>query len=102
MKIESKKQILKRRKEIEQEIVEMLRETESDFSLEHIKDVIYNEEDSDDYQHIVAMFDRGGDVGELQNILDLVSDAWNHFPHKALGGFSPQEKLMEYERKNKK
>ncbi|MFA4975750.1 MAG: hypothetical protein WC839_03845 [Candidatus Paceibacterota bacterium] len=99
MKIESKEQILERRKEIEQELVEMLQETESDFSLEHIKDIIYNEEDSDDYQKIVVIFDRGGDISELQNILDLVSDAWNYFPHKSLNGLSPTEKLLEYQDK---
>jgi hypothetical protein len=103
MKIESKKQILERRKEIEQELIEMLQETESDFSLEHVKDVIYNEENSNDYQHVVAMFDRGGNISELSNILELVSDAWNYFPHKALNGLSPTEKLLEYQkRQNKK
>jgi hypothetical protein len=103
MKIESKKQILERRKEIEQELIEMLQETESDFSLEHVKDVIYNEEDSNDYQHVVTMFDRGGNISELSNIFELVSDAWNYFPHKALNGLSPTEKLLEYQkRQNKK
>ncbi len=101
MEIESKEQILERRKEIEQEIINMLQETESDFSLEHVKDVIYNEEDSNDYQHVVAMLDRGRDISELSNILELVSDAWNYFPHKALNGLSPTEKLLEYQNKQK-
>lgn len=102
MEIETKQQILEKRKEIEQEVVEMLQETESDFSLEHVKDIIYNEEDNDDYQHIVAMFDRGGDSGELQNILDVVTDAWNYFPHKALNSLSPTEKLLESQNKQNK
>ncbi len=101
MKSESKQEILKRRKEIEQELVDILEETESDFSLEHVKDVIYNEEDSNDYQHVVAMLDRGRDISELSNILELVSDAWNYFPHKALNGLSPTEKLLEYQNKQK-
>lgn len=92
----------KEKKQAEEEIVAMLKETESDFSLEDVKEIIYNEEDSDDYQHVVAMFDRGGDSIELQDILDVVTDAWNYFPHKALGGLSPREKAMEYESKNKK
>ncbi|MEK7115264.1 MAG: hypothetical protein AAB847_02810 [Patescibacteria group bacterium] len=90
MEIESKqpfdlaqdKQILKRRKEIEREIIEMLKETESDFSLEDVCSAIFNEEDEDDMMKAVAMFDRGGDVSELSNILELVTDAWNYFPHK--------------------
>jgi hypothetical protein len=102
MEIESKQQILERKKEIEQELTDMLQETESDFSLEHVVDVIYNEEESDDYQHVVAMFDRGGDVSELSNILELASDAWNYFPHKALGDLSPMEKLLESQNKQGK
>jgi len=97
--IKSKQEILERRKEIEKELIEMLEETESDFSLEHVKDIIYNEEDSDDMQKIIAMFDRGGDISELNNILELVSDAWNYFPHKALNDLSPMEKLLKYQNK---
>src|SRR3989338_1823469 len=99
MEIESKQQILKHRKEIEHELTEMLKETESGFPLEHIKDVIFYEEDSEDFQKVVAMFDRGGNISELQNILDLVSDACNYFPHKIIGGLSPAEKLLEYRQK---
>ncbi len=110
MEIESKKQILERRKEIEQELVEKLKETESDFTLDHVRDAIYNEEESDDMMKVVAMFDgstslttgRGGDATELENVLELVSDAWNYFPHKVLGGISPAEKLLEHHNKTKK
>jgi Ran GTPase-activating protein (RanGAP) involved in mRNA processing and transport len=100
MKTESKQQILKRRKEIEQELIEMLKETESDFTLNHVRDVIYNEEDNDDMMKVVAMFDRGGDASELSSVLELVTDAWNYFPHKVLGGISPAEKLLEHKDKN--
>ena len=99
MEIESKQQILERRKEIEQEIVDMLKETESDFTLNHVRDAIYNEEESDEMMKVVAMFDRGGDTSELSDVLELVTDAWNYFPHKVLGGISPAEKLLEYKQK---
>lgn len=101
MEIESKKQILERRREIEKELLEMLKETKSDFGLGDIKDAIYNEEETDDMMKVVAMFDRGGDASELSNILELVSDAWNYFPHKVIGGISPAEKLLEYHEKQK-
>jgi len=101
MQTESKQQILERRKEIEQELVEMLKETESDFTLDHVRDVIFNEEDNDDMMKVVAMFDRGGDASELSNVLEFVTDAWNYFPHKVLGGISPAEKLLEYQNKKK-
>lgn len=95
MEILNKQQILERREEIKQELVEMLKETESDFSLEDVQDAIFHEEETDDMMKIVAMFDRGGDAGELSNILELVTDAWNYFPHKVLGGLSPAEKRLE-------
>src|SRR3989338_381483 len=100
MQIESKQQILERRKEIEQELVDMLKETKSDFTLDHVRDAIYNEDDNDDMMKVVAMFDRGGDASELSNVLELVTDAWNYFPHKAIGGISPAEKLLEHQSKN--
>ena len=102
MEIESKQQILERRKEIEQELVDMLKETESDFTLDHVRDAIFHEEDNDDMMKVVAMFDRGGDASELSNVLELVTDAWNYFPHKVLSGISPAEKLLEHQSKNKK
>lgn len=91
MEAESKQQILERQKEIEQELIEMLEETESDFTLEDVTDAIFYEEETDNVMKIVAMFDRGGDASELSNVLELVTDAWNYFPHKALGGLSPAE-----------
>ena len=100
--VETKEQILERRKEIEQELEEMLKETGSDFSLDHVRDAIFHEEDNDDMMKVVAMFDRGGDASELSNVLELVTDAWNYFPHKALGGISPAEKLLEHHNKSKK
>ena len=102
METESKQQILERRKEIEQELEEMLKETESDFTLDHVRDVIFHEEDNDDMMKVVAMFDRGGDASELSNVLELVTDAWNYFPHEILGGISPAEKLLKYQEKQNK
>jgi hypothetical protein len=99
MQTESKQQILERRKEIEQELVDMLKETESDFTLDHIRDVIFHEEDNDDMMKVVAMLDRGGDASELSNVLELVTDAWNYFPHKALGGTSPTEMILKHQQK---
>lgn len=79
----------------------MLKETESDFTLVHVRDAIYNEEDNDDMMKIIAMFDRGVDASELSNVLELVTDAWNYFPHKSLGGISPVEKVLEYQNNTK-
>ncbi|MDO8582624.1 MAG: hypothetical protein Q7R63_01390 [bacterium] len=94
MEIESKEKIIERRREIEQDITDMLREVGSDFSLQDVKGVIFSETDNDDMMKAVAMFDRGGDASELENILGLVTDAWNYFPHGILDGLSPAEKLL--------
>ena len=102
METESKQQIIERRKEIEQELTDMLKETKSDFTLDHVRDAIFHEEDNDDMMKVVAMFDRGGDASELGNVLELVTDAWNYFPHEILGGISPAEKLLEYQEKQNK
>lgn len=98
IEIETIDEIISRRKEIEQELVDMLKETESDFTLDHVRDAIFREEDNDDMMKVVAMFDRGGDASELSTVLELVSDAWNYFPHKVLGDISPAEKLLEHKK----
>lgn len=82
--------IIPGQKEIEKSIIDLLKQTKSAFGLQDVKDAIYHEEDSDDMMKVVAMFDRGR-PDELDNILELVTDAWNYFPHKSLNGKSPME-----------
>ena len=93
---QTREEIDQRKFEIEQELLELIYRTESDFELDDIKQVIYDEKDQDDLMQIVAMFDRAGDAGELENILELTTDAWNYFPHKALDGLSPAEVSLRY------
>jgi hypothetical protein len=100
--MQTKEEILAQRKEIEDELSEMLKETDGDFELQDIKDIIYNEGDQDDMMKVVAMFDRGGDASELSTVLELVNDAWNYFPHKILGGLCPMEKILDYQEKQNK
>jgi len=99
MEIENLKQILERRGEIEQELLEMLEKTDSDFSLDDIKEIIYNEESQDDLTDVVMIFDTGQGFDEMNTILETINDAWNYFPHKLLGGLSPAEKILEYRQK---
>lgn len=91
----NKQQILKYRKEIEQELTDRLKKNKSDFSLQDIKNIIFYEEDSDDLTEVVAMFDLGQDISELNDILQLINDAWNYFPHKTLDGLSPMEIILK-------
>ena len=71
MEIETREQILERRKEIEQELVDLLKETHSDFGLEDVKDAIYNEEETDDMNKVIMMFD-DGNPDNLSNVLETV------------------------------
>ena len=89
----TKQEILKERREIERYIVALLRKVKSDFTFEDVKNAIDNETETDDMTKIIAMFDTGEGDDELSNIIDIVTDAWNYFPHKTLGGKSPEEML---------
>lgn len=96
--METKLQILQRREETEQELTDLLKETGSEFDLEDIKEIIYNEDGQDSLTDVIAMFDNGLSVTELENVLEIVNDAWNYFPHKILAGLSPEEKLLKYQK----
>ena len=101
MEHESLDQIIKHKQEVEQELADLLKQTGSDFSLDDIRRVIYEEEDQNDLAKIIPMFDTGQGGVELNNIMEVVMDAWNYFPHKTLGGISPAEKSLQYYEKHK-
>jgi len=88
----NKQEIAEKRKEIKAEFGELLIKHNSRFTFDHILDIIYREDDNDNMMKIVAIFDRGNPM-ELDNILELATDAWNYFPHKALKGKAPAEIL---------
>ncbi len=87
-------EIAKRRKEIESEFTEKLRQLDCIYDFEDILDIIYQEDGQDDLGKIIRIFDNG-DINELENILDLATDAWNYFPHRVLGDISPEEMVQE-------
>jgi len=89
----TKQQIIDERREIEEYIVALLKKVKSDFTFKDVTDAIYNETEQGDLTKMIAMFDTGEGGDELSNILDILTDAWNYFPHKALGGKSPEEML---------
>ena len=99
MKIESKQKILKHRKEIKEELVNMIKKTKSDFSLQDVLNTIYYEEDNEDMMKIISMFYHGGGTSKLHNIVELVNKAWIHFPHRVLNGLSLSEELLKYKSK---
>ena len=48
-------------------------------------------------QKVIVIFD-DGNPENLSNILEIVTDAWNYFPHKIIGGLSPAEILLKHKR----
>ncbi len=96
-KIIADRKILEMRAEIEDQIHEFLYRAKSDFELEDVRRAIYEEEESDDMQKVIAMFDTGErGAPEISEVLELVTDAWNYFPHRTLNGLSPQEMLLKH------
>lgn len=87
--------LLMKRKEIEKEINDLLLKTMSDFTLDDIKQIIYEEDSNDDMRKLIMMFD-DGDISNLDNVIGVVLDAWNHFPHRILEGSCPHEELEKY------
>jgi hypothetical protein len=83
---------------VEADVNQLLEDTGSDFTLDDVKDAIYNEEENDDMQKVIAMFDDGNPVN-LSNAVEVATDAWNYFPHKILNGLSPAEILLNHKNK---
>lgn len=88
------REIILKRKEIEKELSSLLKKSKSNFTLEEIQDTIYNETEMDDLHHLIRMLDTGSPY-ELENIMEILNDAWNYFPHKILNGLCPVEILSQ-------
>ncbi|MFH0820188.1 MAG: hypothetical protein V1908_00275 [Candidatus Peregrinibacteria bacterium] len=70
-------------------------------NVEQIKKWIWNEkgkgmEAVNKYnKKCLQLFPEPKDIDEMNDILQIFVDAWNYFPHKELGGRSPNEVLQE-------
>lgn len=94
----TKEEIMEYKLEVEADVNQLLEDTGSDFVLGDVKEVIYNEEETDDMQKVIAMFDDGNPIN-LSNAVEVATDAWNYFPHKILNGLSPAEVALESQNK---
>lgn len=87
-------ELLEFREELKADIIDLLEETENDFTLDDVLAVIYEEEETDDMQRAIMMFDNGNPA-TLSGAIELVTDAWNCFPHRILDNLSPAEVLLK-------
>ncbi|MGI8420306.1 MAG: hypothetical protein ACR2LN_06745 [Candidatus Levyibacteriota bacterium] len=88
--------ILRKRKEIEEKITRMLTKENNDFYIDDVKEIIYFEESQNALTTILEMFSlKDKRESEVVNLIQLLNDAWNYFPHKVLNGLSPIEKISE-------
>ncbi len=68
--------------------------TPEKLSVHDIKDIIWNEDDHHLLSRLAFFLFDGKTQEEHQGVLDILSEAWNYFPHRSLNGLSPHE-MME-------
>lgn len=94
--VEPSSDILKKRKEIEKQLAFIVNKYKPKLSVNEIIDVIYEEQKHENLNEVIRLFGKVETLVELNNILNIIKNAWNFFPHKSLGGLSPHEKRLEY------
>lgn len=87
----TKEEIAQTRSDLELQIAQLLEAANSEFTVGDVKKAIYGENDQDNFTQLLSMFDTGEGATELTDILEVITDAWNYFPHRALGDLAPIE-----------
>ena len=93
-------ELIKKQNEIKILLEQQLKKSKSVASVDDILKIIYKEKNKDDLSKILSLFDNGK-TALTQKLMDLISSAWNHFPHRSLGGKSPAEKAKDVYGKQK-
>ncbi|MDD4358280.1 MAG: hypothetical protein PHY30_00500 [Candidatus Pacebacteria bacterium] len=92
--------IIKERKEAEKQLENLVESTNSELSLQDVKDIIFNEKDRDgSMKRLIDNFNKGQEINEWDEILQIIVKAWNYWPHKRLNGLCPAEKVLEYQQR---
>ncbi len=94
VKKETKESIAKKRKEIEKNLLALIKKYKANITIDEIKEIIYNEKSHKELDEIVKKLDQNQSPEEFERMLYLINDVWNYFPHKVLGGISPAEKIL--------
>jgi len=85
-------EIMKMRQQIEEQLEQVIKKTDTELKIDDIKNIVYNESGQKDLQKIISSFSSIQDFNELQQLVALIMDAWNYWPHKNLEGLAPVEK----------
>lgn len=80
---------------IEMAVANLLVRSKSHFRLDDVQQVIFDEEGPDGFHNIFMMFDSGKGKVDIGEIMEVVNDAWNYFPHRLLNGKSPAEMMAQ-------
>jgi len=88
--------ILAKREELETKIADLLDAAKSDFCFHDVLEEIYREEGPETIEEIIAMFEGNEENNPLalrmEEVVDVVHEAWKYFPHASLDGLCPAEK----------
>ncbi|MCX6716925.1 MAG: hypothetical protein NTV72_03300 [Candidatus Taylorbacteria bacterium] len=85
-------EVFDKRKVIERDLARIIKDCKIDkyTDVNDIKQMIFEEDNVKDLSNIIRMFDNGN-TSNLNNVLEIISDAWNYFPHMSINGKCPFE-----------
>lgn len=63
----------------------------SRLSVSDIKDIVWNENDHNLCSRLVFMIVEENPKTKLEDVMEILNDAWNNFPHKSLNGLAPRD-----------
>lgn len=94
--IQHPKWVLEKREEIKEKLQNIHAKYLVNFNLKDIEDEIFYESSYKDMTKLLSRFKKVNTITGLNEITQVINDAWNYFPHRSLVGLSPVEKRLEY------
>jgi hypothetical protein len=83
----------------EARLTALLTRTGSYATLDNIRNIIFNENDtkhpSEYFADLINLFNASRSRIDIGDILPIIQDAWNYFPHRSRGGLCPAELMLQ-------